>query len=77
MSSKSLEKKFITFEGLEKKEDLDLKHFVIPFSYYFRKDERFIYDGSEKIPFSKRDPLYRSILLQEFGDSMGKPRDNY
>jgi len=68
MSSKSEEKKFITIEYIEEEEGLDLKRIVIPFSYYFRKDKSFIYDGSEKIPFSKRDPLYKNILLREFSD---------
>ncbi len=65
MSSKSPEKRFVKFEY--KEEDyFDLKRAIIPFSYIFRKDEKFIYDGSEKMLFSKRDPLYKDILLREF-----------
>ena len=26
----------------------------------------YIYDGTEDIPFKERDPLYQSILLEEF-----------
>jgi len=62
MSSKSLDKKFVKIEFKEE----DLKRVVIPFSSVFLKNEKFIYDGSEKVPFSKRDPLYKTILLQEF-----------
>ena len=75
MSSKSIEKKFVKI-AYKEKEDLDLKRIIIPFSYYFRKDERFIYDGSEKIPFSKRDPLFRTVLLQEFSDSVKMLKNN-
>jgi len=75
MSSKSPGKRFVKIEYKEE-EDLDLKRVVIPFSYYFRKDERFIYDGSEKIPFSKRNASYRSILLQEFGEKVRSVKKN-
>jgi hypothetical protein len=65
MSSKSVDKKFVEVEN--KEEDfLDLKRIIIPFSSLFSKDEKFIYDGTEKLPFSRRDPLYKVILLQEF-----------
>lgn len=75
MSSKSVEKKFVKFEY--KEEDyLDLKHCIIPFSYFFRRKERFIYDGNEKIPFRKRDSLYKSIFLQEFKDSIKMFKNN-
>lgn len=69
MSSKSI-KKFVKIEYKEEKEFFDLKRVVTPFSLFFLKDERYIYDGSEKIPFSRRDPLYKTILLQEFSDSL-------
>lgn len=69
MSSKSIEKKFVKIEY--KEEDyFDLKRAVIPFSLFFLKDKQNIYDGSEKIPFNRRDPLYKTILLHEFSDSI-------
>ena len=69
MSSKSI-KKFVKIEYKEEEEFFDLKRVVTPFSLFFLKDERYIYDGSEKILFSRRDPLYKTILLQEFSDSL-------
>lgn len=66
MSSKSIEKKFVEIEQKEE-EYFDLKRVIIPFSLVFQ-GEQFIYNGTEKIPFSKRDPLYKTILLQEFSD---------
>jgi len=65
MSSKSLDKKSVKIE-FQEEEYFDLKHVVIPFSLVFLKNEKFIYDGSERIPFNKRDLLYKTILLQEF-----------
>lgn len=78
MSSKSIEKKFIEFEQKEE-EYFDLKRVIIPFSLVFLKSEQFIYNGTEKIPFSKRDPLYKAIFLQEFrdGKDINKNRKNY
>lgn len=67
MSSKSIEQKFVEIEQKEE-EYFDLRRAIIPFSLFFLKDEQFIYEGNEKIPFSKRDPLYKTILLQEFSD---------
>ena len=67
MSSKSIEKKFVEIEQKEE-EYFDLKRVIVPFSLVFLKGEQFIYNGTEKIPFSKRDPLYKTILLQEFSD---------
>jgi len=69
MSSKSIDKKFVLTEYKEE-EIFNLKRVIIPFSLFFLKDERLVYDGSEKIPFSKRDPLYKTILLHEFSDSI-------
>ena len=67
MSSKSIEKNFVEIEQKEE-EYFDLKRVVIPFSLVFLKNEQFIYNGTEKIPFSKRDPLYKAIILHEFSD---------
>ncbi|MHA2280732.1 MAG: hypothetical protein ACXAC5_07760 [Promethearchaeota archaeon] len=69
MSSKSTEKKFVKIEEIEE-DIINIKLIVIPFSLVFPKKEHFIYDGSEKIPFQKRDSLYQSILLREFRDTV-------
>jgi len=68
MSSKSIKKKFVEIEYEE--EDFNLKRIIIPFSLFFLKNERFIYDGSERIPFNERGPLYKTILLHEFSDGI-------
>lgn len=67
MSSKSIEKKFVNIEVIED-DNFDLKRVIIPFSLVFPKREHFIYDGSEKMPFSKRDLLYQAIFLNEFNE---------
>ena len=67
MSSKSTDKKVIHIE-FETKESFEVKDIVIPYSLFFRKQEPFIYSGQERIPFEKRNPLYKSILLNEFRD---------
>lgn len=74
MSSKSIEKKIIKIEYKEEDEYFDLKRVVTPFSLFFLKDERYIYDGSEKIPFNKRDPLYKTAFLHEFSNSLRKTK---
>ena len=68
MSSKSIDKKFVKIDEYKDEEFFDLKRVIIPFSLVFLKVGKFIYDGSEKIPFSRRDPLYKKILLNEFRD---------
>lgn len=65
MSSKSIEKKFVKIE-YEEEDHFDVKHCIIPFSLVFPKGEKFIYNGSEKMAFGKRDSLYQTIFLQEF-----------
>jgi hypothetical protein len=46
-----------------------LSQIVIPFSEVIQTPlDTDIYKGYEKIPFKMRDPLYKAILLQEFGD---------
>jgi len=70
MSSESIKKRFVEIEYEE--DDFSLKRIIIPFSLFFLKNERFIYDGSERIPFNERDPLYKTILLQEFSSGIRK-----
>ena len=69
MSSKSPEKKFVTIDYTEE-DSFDIKRVVIPFSLFFPKREHLIYDGSEKIRFHKRDPLFKTILIQEFTEDV-------
>ncbi|MHA2036248.1 MAG: hypothetical protein ACW98X_07430 [Promethearchaeota archaeon] len=69
MSSKSVDKKHMKIEYTEER-ILDLKNIITPFSRLILNKEQFIYDGNERIPFHKRDPLYQSTLLHEFGESV-------
>jgi hypothetical protein len=69
MSSKAINKKFVKIE-FEEEDGFDLNRIIIPFSLFFPKNEHFIYDGSEKIPFSKRDPSFKTIFLQEFTEDV-------
>ena len=48
--------------------DLVLSKIVIPFSEVLgTSNVPDVYMGYEKIPFKKRDPLYQTIMRQEFG----------
>lgn len=50
--------------------ELVLSKIVIPFSEVLKSsDIPDIYFGYEKIPFKNRDPLYKSIMSQEFADA--------
>ena len=49
--------------------EIDISQLVIPFSKVFKSYKtKYIYSGSEKIPFKERDPEYRMILRQEFSN---------
>ena len=74
MSSKSIDKKFVKIE-YEEEDHFDVKHCIIPFSELFPKPEVFIYDGTEKMSFRKRESLFRTILLQEFCDAVKRIND--
>ena len=66
MSSKSIDKKFQEIVDKDYKEPpLFIRNVIIPFSV-FRNQQQYIYDGTEKIPFTKRHPLYQTILRNEF-----------
>ncbi|NVM34412.1 MAG: hypothetical protein HWN81_02375 [Candidatus Lokiarchaeota archaeon] len=70
MSSKTLDKKFEdNIEESIAKQPVNLKEFVIPFSEFIRS-EKYIYFGSEKIPFKERHPVYQVILRNEFAKTM-------
>jgi len=67
MSSK-LEKKIyedVLDYGILKEDPLSLKSAILSYTN-FGKAEKFIYDGHEKMPFHERDPLYQSLLRNEF-----------
>lgn len=65
MSSKSIKKETVRIE-FEIKEGFQVKSLAVPYSLFFRNQESFIYSGEEKIPFKKRHPRYKLILLNEF-----------
>jgi hypothetical protein len=65
MSSKSIDKKVVHLD-IEITESFQVKDIIIPYSLFFRRQEPFIYSGQEKMPFEKRHPLYKSIMLNEF-----------
>ena len=45
----------------------DISNAVIPFSNVSTKaDFQYIYEGHEKIPFTKRHPTYQKIFIYEF-----------
>ena len=47
------------------------KSISIPFSSFIKhKPPKDIYSGVEKIPFEKRDPLFKSILRKEFSSAI-------
>ena len=52
-------------------ESFNIKDFVIPFSK-FHKNEKYIYYGYERIPFSERHPEYQIILRNEFAKVIKK-----
>ena len=51
--------------------ELVLSRVIIPFSEVLKSSNApDIYVGYEKIPFEKRDPIYKSIMRQEFADML-------
>ncbi len=67
----ALEDKIIIFrEIIDHFEDEyypDISDAVVPFSKVFtNKESQYIYDGHEKIPFTKRDSIYQKIFVKEF-----------
>ena len=65
MSSRATDKKH---HGIENniRDSFQVKNVIIPFSLFYGNRENYIYSGEEKIPFRKRHPLYKVILLNEF-----------
>ena len=51
--------------------ELVLTKILVPFSEILKSTSvPDIYSGYEKIPFEQRDPLYKSIMRQEFANAM-------
>ena len=71
MSSRSTKER-ISEVNYDNEERLNIRRIITPFSVLSPLREEFIYDGTEKIPFHKRDPLYQAILLGEFCNRMEK-----
>lgn len=65
MSSRAIDKKYHEIE-YDIRESFQIKNLIIPFSLFFGNQDSYIYSGEEKIPFKKRHPLYKVILLNEF-----------
>jgi hypothetical protein len=54
-----------------------LSKIIIPFSEALgAKGTPDVYLGHEKIPFEQRDPVYKSMMRQEFNDAMRSVRKN-
>ena len=52
-------------------EFIDISTLVIPFSTIFEKlSPSDIYSGNEIIPFEKKDPEFKLILIYEFGNAL-------
>jgi len=52
-----------------------LSKIIIPFSEVMgTSSSPYVYFGHEKIPFEKRDPVYKTMMKQEFCDVMGNFR---
>ncbi|MFW9826714.1 MAG: hypothetical protein ACFFEY_03730 [Candidatus Thorarchaeota archaeon] len=69
MSSQSLEKKENIFPIYNTflEDSINFKMIVIPFSEFENsKNTFYIYDGTERIEFKERLPLYQDIFLNEF-----------
>ena len=51
--------------------EIILSKILVPFSKFEKvSSDPDLYSGSEKIPFEARDPLYKSIMRQEFANAM-------
>ncbi len=50
-----------------------LSKIIVPFSEIAKElSAPDVYSGCENIPFENRDPLYKSVMRQEFADAMRK-----
>ena len=54
---------------IEMDQKLIMEQIIIPFSEVSSQiREKYIYTGEEKIPFKERHPVFRSLMLNEFGN---------
>ncbi len=65
MSSEIKKKKYIKLEEFSEKR-ISIKSLILPFSLFPGKKEEYIYHGEEKMPFSRRHPVYIETFLSEF-----------
>ncbi len=70
MSSEIKKRKYQEPEEPQKK--LNLKPLIISFSIFLERGEEFIYNGEERMLFSERHPVYRSLFLSEFATYLKK-----
>ncbi|MFX1601634.1 MAG: hypothetical protein ACFFB6_13660 [Promethearchaeota archaeon] len=71
MSFQSVDKKFESVNTQEIPEEgpINFTEIIIPFSKFgASKSKSDIYNGSEKVPFSQRISVYKTILENEFSD---------
>jgi hypothetical protein len=71
MSSHTIEEKIIIFPCMDtettKEDSINFYEIIIPFSKFgVSQSIEYIYDGNENLEFSKRHPIYRRLLLNEF-----------
>jgi len=69
MSSKIIDTKYYEIDDTLGN-PFQVKNIIVPFTSFFGIREKFIYTGEEKIPFQKRHPLYKSIMLDEFREEL-------
>jgi len=51
--------------------EIILSKIIVPFSKFEKNTNTpDLYSGSEKIPFEAHDPLYKSVMKQEFANAM-------
>ncbi|TFG09040.1 MAG: hypothetical protein EU539_00580 [Promethearchaeota archaeon] len=61
----------LLFKESTKKMETSNLRLAIPFSSLIeKKSPPDIYDGTESIPFEKRDPLFKSIMRKEFSNAL-------
>jgi hypothetical protein len=51
----------------DKEDSINFNEIIIPFSKFgISQSLEYIYDGNENLKFSKRHPIFRRLLLNEF-----------
>ena len=66
------------FQPTEQPHFLDVSRLLTPFTNIGGIEGlRLIYDGTEKIPFKKRHPIYQEIFVDEFLIYSNNPLEDY